>query len=241
MKDNKRILIGAAILAPVMALALSMGGGTAQANGDRDREERGERYEKEHGESDSGMRAESRDRSATRVREYKAGDPYGPYSPLYNEECGACHVAYPVWALPARSWERMMGELDNHFGDNAESDPETEARLLAYLVENAAENSGHEEAREFTTGTFPLSANGRAQAMNTPTGMIKVIADTETDELLGVHIFAPTASEMIAEAVVAMEFSASAEDLARIVHAHPTLSEAIHEAALAVDNRAIHI
>ena len=96
-------------------------------------------------------------------------------------------------------------------------------------------------ARAYTIGTFPLSANGRARAMNTTTGLVKVIADSETDEVLGVHIFAPTASEMIAEAVVAMEFSASAEDIARIVHAHPTLSEAIHEAALAVDKRTLHM
>jgi dihydrolipoamide dehydrogenase len=88
-------------------------------------------------------------------------------------------------------------------------------------------------------GTFPLSANGRARAMQTTAGLVKVIADKESDEILGVHIFAPTASEMIAEAVVAMEYNASAEDLARIVHAHPTLSEAIREAALAVHNRSL--
>ena len=76
--------------------------------------------------------------------------------------------------------------------------------------------------------------------MNNMDGIVKVIADEQTDELLGVHIFAPTASEMIAEVVVAMEFNASAEDIARIVHAHPTLSEAVHEAALAVAGRPLH-
>jgi len=90
-------------------------------------------------------------------------------------------------------------------------------------------------------GIFPLFANGRALAMNEKTGMVKVLSDARTDEILGVHIFAPNASELIGEAVVAMEFSASAEDLARTVHAHPTLSEALHEAALACQKRAINI
>jgi dihydrolipoamide dehydrogenase len=70
--------------------------------------------------------------------------------------------------------------------------------------------------------------------------MVKVLSDANTDKILGVHIFAPNASELIAEAVVAMEFSASAEDIARTIHAHPTISEALHEAALACDKRAIH-
>jgi dihydrolipoamide dehydrogenase len=83
-------------------------------------------------------------------------------------------------------------------------------------------------------------ASGRARAMDETDGFVKVISDSHTDEVLGVHIVGPTASEMIAEAVLAMEFKASAEDLARTVHAHPTLSEAVHEAALASDRRAIH-
>src|SRR3546814_7728885 len=76
--------------------------------------------------------------------------------------------------------------------------------------------------------------------MNETAGMVKVIADAETDRVLGVHMCGPNVSELIAEAVVTMEFHGAAEDLARIVHAHPTLSEAVHEAALAVDKRAIH-
>ncbi len=90
------------------------------------------------------------------------------------------------------------------------------------------------------TGSFPFSAIGRAVAMNETAGQVKVIAHAETDRLLGVHMVGPAVSELIAEAVVAMEFKGSAEDLARIVHAHPTLSEAVHEAALSVDKRAIH-
>ncbi|PCI22397.1 MAG: dihydrolipoyl dehydrogenase [Piscirickettsiaceae bacterium] len=90
-------------------------------------------------------------------------------------------------------------------------------------------------------GTFPFSASGRAQALGDTTGMVKMISSEETDEILGVHIIGPQASELIAEAVLAMEYSASTEDIALTIHAHPTLSEALHEAALAVDNRAIHI
>jgi dihydrolipoamide dehydrogenase len=90
------------------------------------------------------------------------------------------------------------------------------------------------------TGMFPFAASGRAHAMEAPQGMAKIIADGETDQILGVHILGPWASELIAEAVLAMEFSASSEDIARTIHAHPTLSEALHEAALAVAGRAIH-
>lgn len=97
------------------------------------------------------------------------------------------------------------------------------------------------EARAFKSGVFPMRASGRALAMEEPVGLTKVIADAETDVILGVHIFGASASELIAEAVVAMEYQASAEDLACIVHAHPTMSEAVHEAALGVHKRSIHI
>ena len=97
-----------------------------------------------------------------------------------------------------------------------------------------------EKGLAYNSGTFPLFANGRAMAMNEKTGMVKVLSDASSDEILGVHIYAPNASELIGEAVVAMEFKASAEDLARTIHAHPTLSEALHEAALACEKRAIH-
>jgi dihydrolipoamide dehydrogenase len=95
-------------------------------------------------------------------------------------------------------------------------------------------------AESYKVGVFPFAANGRARAMEAGVGMVKIIAHAESDRLLGVHILGPMASELIAEAVVAMEYAASAEDLARTVHAHPTLSEAVHEAALAVDKRALH-
>lgn len=93
---------------------------------------------------------------------------------------------------------------------------------------------------EYRTGSFPFAANGRALAGGHSAGLVKILADAETDEILGVHILGANASELIAECVVAMEFHGSSEDLARIVHAHPTLSEAVHEAALHVDGRAIH-
>jgi dihydrolipoamide dehydrogenase len=92
----------------------------------------------------------------------------------------------------------------------------------------------------YTTGSFPLAANGRALAGGQGNGLVKMLAHAETDQILGVHILGANASELIGECVVAMEFQACSEDLARIVHAHPTLSEAIHEAALHVDGRAIH-
>ncbi|MFN9152552.1 MAG: dihydrolipoyl dehydrogenase [bacterium] len=92
----------------------------------------------------------------------------------------------------------------------------------------------------YRTGQIPFMANGRAMGMGDTSGFVKMIADAKTDRILGVHIIAAHASELISEAVVAMEFSASSEDLARIVHAHPTLSEVIHEAALAVDKRSLH-
>ena len=90
-------------------------------------------------------------------------------------------------------------------------------------------------------GAFPFLASGRAQGSGETDGVVKVIADAATDRILGVHVFAANASELIAEAVVAMAFDASAEDVARTIHAHPTLAEAMHEAALAVDGRAIHV
>ncbi|MBM3570819.1 MAG: dihydrolipoyl dehydrogenase [Alphaproteobacteria bacterium] len=94
---------------------------------------------------------------------------------------------------------------------------------------------------EYRVGKFPFTANGRARANNDTDGFVKIIADAKTDRVLGVHIIGPEAGTMIHECCVAMEFSASAEDIARTCHGHPTLNEAIKEAALAVDGRPIHI
>jgi dihydrolipoamide dehydrogenase len=95
--------------------------------------------------------------------------------------------------------------------------------------------------RAYRVGKFPFSANGRARCMDETEGVVKVIADASTDRLLAVHIFGPRASDLIAECVSVMEFGGSAEDIARTCHAHPTLSEAVREAAFAVDGRAIHM
>lgn len=104
----------------------------------------------------------------------------------------------------------------------------------------STENELKAAGREYQTGAFPFAATGRARAMEEPIGFIKMIADSQTDRLLGIHMIGPHVSELINECVLAMEYKASAEDLARTIHAHPSLSEAIHEAALAVDKRAIH-
>jgi dihydrolipoamide dehydrogenase len=93
----------------------------------------------------------------------------------------------------------------------------------------------------YRAGAFPFSANGRAKALGDQRGLVKILADVKTDRILGVHMIGPLVSELICEAVVAMEFGASAEDIARICHAHPSLTEVVHEAALAVDKRSIHI
>jgi dihydrolipoamide dehydrogenase len=95
--------------------------------------------------------------------------------------------------------------------------------------------------RAYKSGQFPFMANGRARALGDTTGFVKFIADAKTDEILGVHIIGPFASELISEAVVAMSFKASSEDIARICHAHPSLSEATKEAALAVDKRTLNL
>ena len=103
------------------------------------------------------------------------------------------------------------------------------------LTEEQVKQSG----RAYKTGVFPFLASGRARAMEQAQGFVKLIAARDDDEVLGVHIIGPMAGELIAEAVLAMEYSASSEDLQRTIHAHPTLAEAVHEAALAADKRAI--
>jgi dihydrolipoamide dehydrogenase len=94
---------------------------------------------------------------------------------------------------------------------------------------------------EYRAGRFPMTANSRARTNATPDGFVKILADARTDRVLGVHIVGPFAGEMIHEAAVLMEFSGSAEDLARTCHAHPTLSEAVKEAALAAWFKPIHL
>ena len=105
------------------------------------------------------------------------------------------------------------------------------------LTEEELQNTGI----DYKVGTYPFAANSRARTMGDSAGLVKILADSRSDRILGIHILGPNASELISEAVLAMEFDASSEDIARPIHAHPSLSEAIHEAALGVDSRAIHI
>lgn len=97
-----------------------------------------------------------------------------------------------------------------------------------------------DSGQAYKTGSFPFSASGRAKAMEQTSGMVKIISSKDDDEILGVHIVGPMAGELISEAVLAMEFSASTEDIQRTIHAHPSLAEAVHEASLAVDNKALN-
>ena len=103
------------------------------------------------------------------------------------------------------------------------------------------EEDAKAEAIEYSVGTFPFVASGRAKAMDDAVGLVKVITETETDRIIGVHVIGPHSSEIIGQGVMSMEFDATSEDIARMVFAHPTLSEALHEAALGADGRAIHI
>ena len=98
-----------------------------------------------------------------------------------------------------------------------------------------------EQGVSFKVGKFPFSANSRARAMGDTDGFVKILADADTDRVLGVHILGPLAGDLISEAVIAMEFGASAEDIARTCHAHPAMGEAMREASLAVAGRALHI
>lgn len=104
------------------------------------------------------------------------------------------------------------------------------------LTEAQVKDSG----RSYSVGTFPFSANSRAKTNADSEGLVKFICDKETDRILGCHIMGPNAGEMIAEAVLAIEYGASSEDIYRTCHAHPTLSEAFKEAAMAVQGKAIH-
>lgn len=134
--------------------------------------------------------------------------------------------------------ERMAGVAGHVNYDAVPSVVYTHPELAVVgLSEEAAREAGHEVA----IGRFPFAANPRAKTVGETDGMVKIIADAKTDRILGIHVMGPAASDLIAEAAVAIELGVAAEDLARSVHAHPTFPEAIKEAALAVDGRAIHV
>ncbi|HET9680071.1 MAG TPA: dihydrolipoyl dehydrogenase [Gammaproteobacteria bacterium] len=168
-----------------------------------------------------------------------------------DEECKT--GVSKVWAvgdcvrgpmLAHKASEEGVMVADHIAGKIAEVNYDVVPSIIYTAPEIAWVGKTEEELKEagvkYKTGSFPFAANGRAKAMESTAGMVKMLAHEQTDEILGVHIAGPMASEMIAEAVTAMEFRAAAEDLQRTMHAHPTLSESMHEAALAVDKRAIH-
>ena len=110
---------------------------------------------------------------------------------------------------------------------------------IAWVGKNETELKS--EKIEYKVGKFPFAASGRALAVDQSVGFVKVLSDTKTDTILGVHVFGPAAAEIVQQALISMEFSASAEDIALTMFSHPTVSEAFHEAALASNNQAIHI
>jgi dihydrolipoamide dehydrogenase len=147
--------------------------------------------------------------------------------------------------LAHKAEEEGVAAVENMAGQHGHVMYDAVANVVYTWPEIASVGASEEElkkaGREYRSGKFPFMANGRAKAMGETDGFVKVLTDAKSDRLLGLHILGPRASDIIAEASLAMEFHASAEDIARSVHAHPTLPEAIKEAALAAGSGAIHI
>ena len=147
--------------------------------------------------------------------------------------------------LAHKAEEEGVAAVELIAGNDGHVNYDAVANIVYTWPEIASVGATEEELRErsivYKAGKFPWLANGRARAMGESDGFVKVLADARTDRLLGLHILGPRASDLIAEAALAIAFERSAEDIARTVHAHPTLPEAVKEAALAVDGRAIHI
>lgn len=137
--------------------------------------------------------------------------------------------------------EQIAGQNKHAHGINNETIPWVIYTWPEIAWVGMTQQELQENGIDYTVGTFPFLANGRAKAMGETDGMVKILADKHNDRILGIHILGANASELIAEAVLAMEFDASSEDLARTIHSHPSLSEALHEAALGNDNRTLHI
>jgi dihydrolipoamide dehydrogenase len=136
----------------------------------------------------------------------------------------------------------MVAEIiaDHHAEVNYETIPWVIYTQPEIAWVGKTEQALRSEGTPYRSGTFPFAANARAKAMDSTAGLVKILAHQGTDRILGAHIVGPMASELVQEMVLAMELGASAEDIARTVHAHPTLFEAVHEAALAVEGRALH-
>jgi len=124
--------------------------------------------------------------------------------------------------------------------ENAELKNKSIYATSKIVAEKYLEGFAQKKKIKYKVGKFSFMANSRAKAINEAEGFVKILADEKTDKVLGVHLIGPHAGELIAEMAVAMEFGASSEDIARTCHAHPTFSEAVKEAALSVDKRAIH-
>jgi len=166
-----------------------------------------------------------------------------------------CRTAVPgVWAigdvvrgpmLAHKAEEEAVAVAETIAGQHGHVDLDTIPWVIYTAPEIAwvgrTEQQLKASGQPYRAGTFPFAANGRARAMGDTAGLAKIVADAQTDRVLGVHVVGPMASELIAEAVLAMAFNASSEDIARVCHAHPTLSEATREAALAVEGRALNI
>ncbi len=159
-------------------------------------------------------------------------------------------VRGPMLAHKASEEGVVVAEMITHIEKSQTSESEAiDFNTIPWVIYTAPEiawvGKNEQELRAagiaYKAGQFPFIANGRARAMGEASGFIKILADEKTDRVLGVHMIGPHVSELISEAVMAMKFSASSEDIACIVHAHPSLSEVFHEAALAVDKRALHI
>lgn len=176
------------------------------------------------------------ERGRIRIGEHFATSVAGIYA--IGDVVGGAMLAHKASEEGVACAERMAG-VAGHVNYRAiPSIVYTWPELAAVgLSEEAAKAAGH----EIRVGQFPFQATPRARCMGESEGAVRIVADKASDEVLGVHIVGPYASEMIAEAAVAMEFGATSEDIARSVHAHPTLAEAMKEAALAVDGRPIHI
>ncbi len=147
--------------------------------------------------------------------------------------------------LAHKGSEEGVMVAENIAGHKVQMNYETVANVIYTNPEIAWVGKTEEELKsegaKYKAGSFPFAANGRAMAANDTTGMVKILADEETDRVLGMHVFGLHASEIVMQGVIAMEFMSSAEDLQLMCFAHPTLSEAVHEAALATDNKAIHV
>ncbi len=176
------------------------------------------------------------DRGRIKVDEHYATNVAGVYA--IGDVIAGPMLAHKAEEEGVAAVERMAGQAGHVNYDAVPSVVYTWPELASVGM---SEEQAQSQEIDFRTGTFPFLANGRARCMNETDGMVKVLADARTDRVLGIHILGPRASDIIAEAALAIEFGASAEDIARSVHAHPTLPEAIKEAALAVHHRALNI